>query len=175
MFKIKNNWLKFSMLVSPFILYFDRKILNDGAAVIMDEDFKFHNDHDIGTIDLGPNVLSAKWSPIENKIISGSQDGTVTLWDLTTDTITSNIIPSPFGTEPEMGGVEVISWSPDGKKIAIGSTNGVVVIRDVTSGIVEKTIRPPQIDTTGYISSDFISDPDMMDEVNDSYGYFPWF
>ena len=74
---------------------------------------------------------SVSWSPDSKYIISGSQDETVDIWDITTGnrirTLTGHII-----------GVHSVSWSPDSKYIVSGSEE--IKVWDVQSGTCIHTL-----------------------------------
>ncbi len=98
------------------------------------------------------SVSAVAWSPEGERIISGSQDGTVQMLE-----IAYAIPPLPFirflrrlrfgvlrgsCTKPTLpfiyhghsDRVNAVAWSPDGKRIASGSTDGTVQVWDAVDG-----------------------------------------
>jgi hypothetical protein len=69
-------------------------------------------------------VTSVAFSPEGNHILSGSDDGTVKLWD----TASGKEIRSFQGAYPP------VAFSPDGKQILSGSQNGTIRLWDTTNG-----------------------------------------
>ncbi|KAG9003153.1 hypothetical protein FRB93_011233 [Tulasnella sp. JGI-2019a] len=70
----------------------------------------------------------ATWSPNSQRIVSGSKDGTLRLWDPPTG--------SPIG-EPwkfHTGKVNCVAWSPDGKMIVSGSDDRTLQLWDAITG-----------------------------------------
>ena len=66
-------------------------------------------------------VRSVDWSPDGSKIVSGSYDNTVKIWESST----GNLIRTLTGYS---GGVFSVEWSPDGAQIASGSDDNTVKI-----------------------------------------------
>lgn len=73
------------------------------------------------------SVLAVAWSPNGKRIVSGSQDHTVQVWDATTG---GHVLPYSGHTD----GVEVVAWSPDGKRIASAGKDRTVQVWDATNG-----------------------------------------
>ena len=83
----------------------------------------------------GP-VHAVAFSPDGNVLVTGNDNGTAQLWDVTT----RQPIGSPLngGTGP----VDSVAFSPDGKTLATGDRDGTVRLWDVTT---RRQIRqPPQ-------------------------------
>jgi WD40 repeat protein len=74
-------------------------------------------------------VSSVAFSPDGNKIVSGSRDNTLRLWDATT----GKPIGQPF-TEHTDAQTLSVAFSPDGNKIVSGSTDKTVRLWDATTG-----------------------------------------
>ena len=69
------------------------------------------------------HVFSVAISPDEKKVISGSDDGTVRLWDVKTG-------KQVMCLEGHTGGVRAVAYSPDGKRVVSGSDDTTVRIWD---------------------------------------------
>ena len=67
-------------------------------------------------------VLSVSFSPDGERIVSGSADGSVRVWDVRTQKVVS--------TQRLMSGVLSVAYSPDGKRIVSGSADGYVAVWD---------------------------------------------
>jgi ribosome assembly protein 4 len=73
------------------------------------------------------SILSVQFSPDGRRAASASGDGSVRIWDLTTET--------PLHVcDGHKGWVLCISWSPDGKFLASGSMDNQVIIWSVDTG-----------------------------------------
>ena len=79
-------------------------------------------------------VNAVSWSVDGTQLVSGSDDGTVRIWDMATDKVVGNytIDGSPVLT---------VAWSPDGSLIAAGTRKGIVELIDPTDGTVSLTIQ----------------------------------
>ena len=66
------------------------------------------------------------WSPDATHILTGSQDGTIRIWDATTGANTLTLTRD--------SSVSTVAWSPDGHHILTGSSNGTARIWDATTG-----------------------------------------
>jgi WD40 repeat protein len=89
-------------------------------------------------------VYSVSSSLDGKRIVSGSGDGTVRVWDASTG--------APIG-KPFLGHTDVVysvSYSPDGKRIISGSRNGAVRIWDASAG---KPIGKPLLGHTNAVTS----------------------
>ena len=67
------------------------------------------------------SVRTVAFSPDGKTIATGSWDGTIRLWDSTTDTYKKRLIARNLSTD-------AITFSPDGKKLASGSLDGTVLL-----------------------------------------------
>jgi WD40 repeat protein/tRNA A-37 threonylcarbamoyl transferase component Bud32 len=73
------------------------------------------------------SVLAVAWSPNGKRIVSGSLDHMVQVWDATTG---DHVLPYSGHTD----GVEVVAWSPNGKYIASAGKDRTVQVWDATNG-----------------------------------------
>ena len=72
-------------------------------------------------------VLTVAWLPDGTRIASGSQDGTVQVWDAADGSHVFTYRGHSFG-------VNAVAWSPDGTRIASGSQDSTVQVWDATDG-----------------------------------------
>ena len=72
-------------------------------------------------------VTSVTYSPDGRRVVSGSNDGTVRIWDAESGAEVAVL----YGHE---GNVSIITYSPDGRRIASGSDDATVRIWDATTG-----------------------------------------
>jgi WD40 repeat protein len=80
------------------------------------------------------SVNSVAWSPDGKRLVSGSDDKTVRLWDSTTSTLLTTL-------ESHMDTVRSVAWLPDGKRLASGSGDKTIRLWDSTTGIVLHTLE----------------------------------
>ena len=78
-------------------------------------------------------VSDVAYSPDGRKIVSGSLDGTVRVWDAATG--------SPILAWREDSSVYCLALSPDGKRIAVATREGVVEIHDAATGEGIRSLR----------------------------------
>jgi len=69
------------------------------------------------------------WHPDEKILASGSNSGTVIIWDV----LSGQILNKIYG-QSEYGNIKSLSWSPDGSQLAVGESNGLITIWDPDSG-----------------------------------------
>ncbi len=73
------------------------------------------------------SVNAVAWSTDGKRIASGSNDGTVQVWDAANG---GNV----FIYRGHVGRVNAVAWSPDGKRIASGGSDGTVQVWDAANG-----------------------------------------
>lgn len=71
-------------------------------------------------------IKSVVWSPNGQFIASGSNDGTVKLWDVKTGRMERSI--------PQDGRITAVAWSLDSRRLASASTNGTADVYDAATG-----------------------------------------
>ncbi|MEE8146090.1 MAG: hypothetical protein V3T24_00680, partial [Longimicrobiales bacterium] len=79
-------------------------------------------------------VRSVAFSPDGTRLVSGSNDDTVRLWDVASGTETATL-------RGHMGGVGSVAFSPDGTQLVSGSDAGTIRLWDVASGTETATLR----------------------------------
>jgi len=82
----------------------------------------------------GQIVRSVDWSPIDHRIASGGNDGTVRIWNL--DTGNGNILYSENQISGDQSQIISVAWSPTGDRIAIGCKDGLALVVDVSTGTI---------------------------------------
>jgi WD40 repeat protein len=75
----------------------------------------------------GRNTKVAVFSPNEFKLASGSSDGVISIWDLTTNN-------EPLKTRKHNGDILALAFSPDGKTLVTGGADGAAVATEVKTG-----------------------------------------
>ena len=78
-------------------------------------------------------IYSVSFSPDGSILASGSEDGTVVLWDVATGRERTTLEHTDW--------VESVSFSPDGSILASGSGDGTVVLWDVATGRERTTLE----------------------------------
>jgi Tfp pilus assembly protein PilF len=91
-------------------------------------------------------VFSVAVSPLGNRIASGSNDGTVKIWDVAT----GDPVRALPGHTGRVGGV---TWSPDGSLVASGG-DASVLVQDVKTGATRLTLATGAQATSVDISPD---------------------
>ena len=87
-------------------------------------------------------VMSVSFSPDVKRIVSGSHDNTVKVWDAATGQET-------LALKGHSNGVSSVSFSPDGKLIVSGSSDKTVKVWDATTGQETLTLKGH----SGYVYS----------------------
>lgn len=72
-------------------------------------------------------VWSVAWSPDGRRLVTGSDDGVVKIWDAASGRALTNF-------QGHAGPVLAVAWSPDGKRAASGGNDGTIRIRDLKTG-----------------------------------------
>ena len=78
-------------------------------------------------------ILSVAWSPDGKKIVSGSDDNTVRIWDAATGELLRTLVG-------HTSQVNTVAWSPDGTQIASGSLDRTIRIWNAFTGELLKTL-----------------------------------
>jgi ABC-type dipeptide/oligopeptide/nickel transport system ATPase component len=81
----------------------------------------------------GP-VVDVAFSPDGKRIVSGSMDGTLKVWDATSGQKTLTL-------HGHIGWVSSVAFSPDGKRIVSGALDGTLKVWDATSGQETLTLK----------------------------------
>ena len=89
-------------------------------------------------------VHSVSFSSDGERVVSGSGDGTIKIWN----SITGRLVAGPF--EGHTDWVHSVSFSPDGKHVASGSKDRTIRIWDAITG---RLVTGPFKGHTGYIHS----------------------
>ena len=90
------------------------------------------------------SVNSVAFSPDGTKIVSGSWDKTIRIWDAETGVQIGNPLTG------HTFGVNAVAFSPDGKKIVSGSPDGTIRIWDAETGV---QIGDPLTGHTGWVNA----------------------
>ena len=98
----------------------------------------------------GGQVKSIALSPDGLRIASGSEDGTICVWNATT----GEMVAGPFTGHTDL--VWSVAFSPDGQHIASGSDDGTICVWDATTG--EMVVGPFTGHTGPVISVEFSPD-----------------
>jgi len=73
------------------------------------------------------------FSPDGKKVVSGSEDSTVRVWDITTGQVDQTLTG-------HSSWVMSVAFSPDGKKVVSGSEDSTVRVWDITTGQADQTL-----------------------------------
>lgn len=72
---------------------------------------------------------SVDWSPDASQLVTGNENGTITIWDVSTGEALLTL-------QGHMGIVTSVSWSPDGSQIASGGWDDTIRIWNIETGTV---------------------------------------
>ncbi|HYO87566.1 MAG TPA: PKD domain-containing protein, partial [Candidatus Limnocylindrales bacterium] len=73
-------------------------------------------------------VYSIAFNPGFNLLAAGNNDGSVTLWDVNSQSATQTL-------NNQTDTITAVSWSPDGSRLASASLDGTVVVVDTSTGL----------------------------------------
>ncbi len=90
-------------------------------------------------------VTAVAFSPHDATLASGSQDGTVILWDVATRRILARLSSGHGGSAP----IDNVAFSPDGKGLAVGSAAGTLRLWDVAT---RRPLGQPLSDGRGAVA-----------------------
>jgi WD40 repeat protein len=79
----------------------------------------------------GRAVTAAALDPTGRRLASGSEDGTVQVWDLGSS---AAAVPASVVLGQHTSGVSVVAFSPDGKRLASGDSGGRTLVWDLPGG-----------------------------------------
>src|SRR6266702_1171062 len=108
---------------------------------------------------VGGNVNSVALSPDGQRIISGSDDGTIRVWNATTGETVAGLLTG------HTDWVWSVAFSPEGQRIVSGSHDGTIRVWNATTG---ETAAGPFTGHTGWVWSVAFS-PDGQRIVSGSY------
>jgi WD40 repeat protein len=92
-------------------------------------------------------VNTVAWSPDGTRLASGSNDGTVRVWDANTG---ATLVIYQHHTNEVLS----LSWSPDGRRIVSGSLDGTAQVWDAQSGkLLVVTKGGPEVSQTEQVLS----------------------
>jgi WD40 repeat protein len=100
---------------------------------------------------MGPDARLLDLSPDGRSAATMSDDGTLRIWNLHTQAVTSKIELNVGATATD------IAFSHDGQRLAVATSTGQTRIIDVTTGL---QAVPPLVDTTGSASTAIAWSPD---------------
>ena len=79
--------------------------------------------------------MSVAFGPHGKRIVSGSQDGTLNIWDALTGQETLTLRGLDYAASS-------VAFSPGGKRIVSGSLDGTMKVWDVSSSLKSRHARP---------------------------------
>merc|ERR1711916_33197 len=80
------------------------------------------------------SVESVAWSADGRRVVSGSSDKTIRIWDVETGMEEKRL-------EGHSDHVSSVAWSADGRRVVSGSDDGTIRIWDVETGVEEKRLE----------------------------------
>lgn len=94
----------------------------------------------------GAKVTALRFAPGDRMLVSASEDGIVSLWDLQTGILSSQL-------KKHSGAVNAIAFSPDGTLMATGADDRTVIIWEVATGKARRTLKGHDLTVTSLAFS----------------------
>lgn len=89
--------------------------------------------------DIGSYVMSVDYHPIEDRIVTGTANNKLAMWEIENNKLNQSWLRNAHGFEGDT--VECLAFSPDGTKIATGSFDRTIKIWESYSGDEIETLR----------------------------------
>jgi WD40 repeat protein len=123
---------KWQVVFGVFLLSVSTFAQSDAPLIVVDNAAEIQ---EVGVLEGHTSTIySLAWSPNGTMLASGSDDGTVRLWDMTTNT-------EKFTLQADNDPIWGVAWSSDSKRVAAAGWNRSVVIWDAESGEQLQTLR----------------------------------
>ncbi|KAF9063582.1 WD40-repeat-containing domain protein, partial [Rhodocollybia butyracea] len=106
---------------------------DDGSIIIWDLETGQHKNKFENHIEQGSNIFSAGWSPNGNKVASGSNDKTVKIWSIFSE---SSEYEMPMALEGHDAWLQLVRYFPSGLRLLSVSIDYTVVIWDTNLGVM---------------------------------------
>jgi hypothetical protein len=110
----------------------DRPLSAAAAATLLDAWLRNREKH--GLLGHAGAVLSVAFSPDGKRVVTGSQDNTARVWDLSGQT------PAATRLDGHRGWVLSVAFSPDGKRVLTGSQDNAARVRDLSGATPAATV-----------------------------------
>ena len=94
----------------------------------------------------GGRVTALRFAPGDRILVSASEDGSVSLWDLRTGVLSSQL-------KKHSGAVNAIAFSPDGNLMATGGDDRSVIIWEAATGKARRTLKGHDLAVTSLAFS----------------------
>ena len=120
-----------AVLISPLLMML-MMLVGSGEAASREK--KFFSAELVPQLGHSDRVESVSYSPIGGRIVTGSADNTVRIWDADTGDVVATITGHEHA-------ILSVSYSPDGSHIASGSRDGTMRLWNAETGHAVKIIR----------------------------------